>query len=266
MKRLYILAVAILVTLPVMSKKMKKAESAWFFLDPITENTISANDSIVINYSINKALLEKFNCSWTIEIENNSNRDIYIDLQKSFVITCGKTEPMYVPKSTSNTESNTSAYGINFGIVGFGEANTSASTTVVFAQRVIIIPSGTSKTLSYPVFYAPNTYELRNRQELITTLYNDKYKYHMAFFNESGDDLYKGNVIQYDKKNTVAQLGVMIRYSYHDDLSKMLTNKQMYYVRYLIGTRIGDDAPIVREFIPEVFDDYYNTNMFFFLH
>lgn len=266
MKRLYFLVVVILVALPVMSKKMKKAESAWFFIDPITESTISTNDSIVIDYSINKALLEEFNCSWTIEIVNNSNRDIYIDLQKSFVITCGQTEPMYVPKSISNTESNTSAYGVNLGIVGFGEANTSTSTTVVFTQRVIIIPSGTSKTLSYPVFYAPNVYELKNRKELITTLYNNKYKYHMAYFRESGDDLYKGNVIQYDKENTIAQLGVMIRYSFRDDLSELLTNKQMYYVRYLIGTRIGDDAPIVREFVPEVFDDYYNTSKFFFLH
>lgn len=73
-------------------------------------------------------------------IKNNSTRTQYLDLSNSFFIRGTKSEPYYIPSSTSKTQGKSSNVGIGLGAISVGGGKSQYQTTTIFSQKVLAVP------------------------------------------------------------------------------------------------------------------------------
>lgn len=88
----------------------------------------------------------------------------------SFITRNGKSEPLYIPSSTTTSSSKSGGVGVNLGAVAdvlgvggvvgtlangvnVGGGTTSGTSTVTYSQRIIAIPPKSTKQLDYMSFF-----------------------------------------------------------------------------------------------------------------
>lgn len=88
-----------------------------------------------------------------LDITNRSNKTIYVDLGDTYFVNGGESIRYYVPTShvNSSTSSTGGAVNIGFGVT-LGGGGTNSNTTMTYAERVIAIPPGVTKSFDQGAF------------------------------------------------------------------------------------------------------------------
>lgn len=251
MKRIFLLIFPLLLVCgnAEAAKKPQLARSLWFLLEKQDKLDKQPNDSVIVTYKVVHGhaypKLSGYD-SWPIPtivmtIKNNSERTIYVDLQKSFAVINQETYPLYVSSSEVQTSSNTSITGVNLGIVGVGSAGTTSNTKIVHAERFITVPGETKKSLDIPLSKWNTPLKLSEVPGEITFQAgessdpNDRNytppipKINQSFINN-------GQVLHYDDDENPLTLDMRLCFSFSEDMSASLVNRAVYYTKHVIGT------------------------------
>ena len=171
MKKFILLVLAIfLLAVPANAKKQKLARSVWFLFEKQDNLEKQPNDSVVVSYkAVMKSIYPddpkyvKFPQPIIVmTIQNKSERAIYVDLQQSFAVINEELYPLYIPTSEVQTTSNTSTVGVNLGLVGIGSAGTTSNAKIIHAERSVIVPGETKKSIEIPLIKWEKSFVLNN--------------------------------------------------------------------------------------------------------
>ncbi len=181
----------------------------------------------------------------SLSITNKTDQTIYVDLGNSMLVAQGRSVPLYVPQTT--TKSNTSVGGgsVNLGALtgssllgGFSVGGSNASSTVntVYSQRVIAIgPYGTVQTP--PVSAWGATTEERELvpgmawKEIVCRIGNNR---HLRLYMPK-KSFRCGQVINFNEENAPLNISAYVSYSYTEDCAQEKTLSIHYYLKNLIG-------------------------------
>jgi len=291
MKKVILFSLALcFLALPVNAKKPKLARSVWFLFEKVDNMEKQPNDSVVVSYKTvlgniwpNNPDEESF---WPqphiiMTIQNNTERVIYADLQQSFIVINGELYPLYIPTSEVKTQSSTSITGVNFGLVGVGSAGTTANTKIVHAERYVIIPGETKKSIDIPLTKWETSFVLNNKDGKIKlepaggngeTNPNSKY-YCAAYHKLIQYFVNVGDVKNYEYDDNPMTLDMRLCYSFNDNMTPNYTNRSVYYTAHIVGSdyrkggKFGNKIAIERatEFYPP-FNEYLTSPRKLYFH
>ena len=226
-KLLFILLPLSLICNSINAKKPKLARSVWFLLERQDEKQKQPNDSVVTIFKI----LDDRNDGnlhspyLLITIYNQSERTIYVDKQKSFIVLNSEMYSLYSPSTEISTQGSTSMGGVGLGIVGVGSASSDYHTTVKHEQRFLTIPSESKTTIETELF--SHTVKLNNHRGKISDEGNG---------NLSQDFVYIGDVLSYNDSDTPLDLDFRICYSFDEDAKTNFVNRSVYYTKTIVGS------------------------------
>ena len=202
------------------AKKPKLARSVWFLLERQDEKQKQPNDSVVTIFEIRSS---GYSHSLLITIHNQSERTIYVDKQKSFIVLNSEMYSLYSPSTEISTQGNTSMGGVDLGLVGVGSASSDYHTTVKHEQRFLTIPGESKKTIRFYLF--EKTLILNNNRGKII----DEWQL-------SQDFVYIGDVLSYNDSDTPLDLDFRICYSFDEDAKTNFVNRSVYYTKTIVGS------------------------------
>ncbi len=227
----------------------------------ISENSTLSTDDIVIEFRQDPYISGEGRLGYTynllnrfyIQIQNKTDRIIYVDLGSTFCIKKGGTSKVYYNNSqTTITKGESSGTGVSLGAiasavgiggtlrslangVSFGGANMTSSTTTYAKQRIISIPPhGTIPIEKYHVeFLGHNRIELISKGETL------------LFGYKSGElpNIKYGELYLYSELDSPFHTDYIITYSKDIDFSNTFVAKASIYMRELIGAK-----PYMRNF------------------
>lgn len=273
MKKVILFSLALcMLALPANAKKEKAAKVVVFVLEQQKELEKQPNEDINVRCAITHTPYMQFKGDWfpqphiMITVQNNSERDIYVDLQKSFLIPNDETFSMFTNTTNVSTQGSTSISGVNLGLVGVGSANTNVNTKVTQEQRFIVIPADSKKVIDMPMATKWGvSWKLNNNLgEIMVNVPRSDQNNGYAVINQNF--VHKSEVLTYNDSDNPFNLDVRINYSFNEDMSESLTHKLVYYTKYVLGTDVfyGDVDNQERKLIPTM-DTYTGlpNSMFF---
>ena len=177
-------------------------------------------------------------------VQNKSTRTVYVDLQKSFAVINDELYPLYIASSEVQTTSNTSMAGVNLGLIGFGSAGTTANTKITHAERFVIVPEETKKSIEIPLTKWGLSFNLNNvngRMEFSpagsNAITDPNHKFYMASNHKLVHHfINNGEVKSYDYGNNPITLDMRLCYSFHEDMTSDYTHRSIYFTKHIIGS------------------------------
>ena len=250
MKKFILLVLAIfLLAVPVNAKKPKLARSVWFLFEKQDNLDKQPNDSVVVSYKTeikglapNDPNRSAWNPQPTIimTIHNKSERIIYVDLQKSFAVINEELYPLYVHTSEVQTTSNTSMVGVNLGLVGIGSAGTTSNAKITHAERYIIVPGETKKSIEIPLTKWEKSFVLNNVDGIIElrpaeymAIKDPNIQWYIRLLQYF---INYGEVKNYDYDDNPLTLDMRVCYSFDDSMTPNYTNRSVYYAAHIVGS------------------------------
>ena len=281
MKKVILFSLALsLLALPLNAKKPQLAQLVWFLMERQSNLEKQPNDSITISYKITHGhrmpnRTEKSMEMWypqphlVITVLNNSERDIFIDLQKSFLVVNKELYPLFTNTTDVYTQGGTSITGVNLGLVGVGAASSDFNTKVTHEQRFLNVPAETKKSLDVPLLTKWNASWQLN--EANGTIYiHQGYDSRQSSWNYDPDFVVINNgfspikeVLNYEDPDNPLTLDIRICYSYNEDMNPAYTAKSVYWTTHIIGTGNGNgyadkQLDLARKLFPNL--DSYSSN------
>ena len=240
MKRVVLLFLPLLMLCGnVNAKKPRLAKSVWFIMELQADKEKQPNDSIVVGYR-----MKDQNISYMprpvieITIQNNSERTIYVDKQKSFIIPNQQMFPLYTNTTQISSQGSTTMGGVGLGVVGIGGASSSYNTTMKQEDRFLIIPGDTKTVLEFMMvkFWGEKPWVLNNDCGSIRTFSERTERNKESFFILiSQTFISKEEVQNYQGADTPLNLDFRICYSFNEDMSGSMINKTVFYTKTAIG-------------------------------
>ncbi len=191
-----------------------------------------------------------------LSITNKTDQTIYVDLGNSMLVAQGRSVPLYVPQTTTTSNTSVGGGSVNLGALtgssllgGFSVGGSNASSTVntVYSQRVIAIgPYGTVQTP--PVSAWGATTEERELvpgmvwKEIVSRIGNNR---HLRLYIPK-KSFRCGQVINFNEENAPLNISAYVSYSYTEDCAQEKTLSIHYYLKNLIG---GDFNANYKNFI-----------------
>lgn len=191
-----------------------------------------------------------------LSITNKTDQTIYVDLGNSMLVAQGRSVPLYVPQTTTTSNTSVGGGSVNLGALtgssllgGFSVGGSNASSTVntVYSQRVIAIgPYGTVQTP--PVSAWGTTTEERELvpgmvwKEIVSRIGNNR---HLRLYIPK-KSFRCGQVINFNEENAPLNISAYVSYSYTEDCAQEKTLSIHYYLKNLIG---GDFNANYKNFI-----------------
>lgn len=281
MKKLLLLVLAaFLLALPTNAKKPQPAQLVWFLMERQPNLEKQPNDSIVITYKITHGhrmpnRKEKGMEMWypqphmVITVLNNSEREIFVDLQKSFIVANQELYPLFTNTTDVSTQGGTSITGVNLGLVGVGSASSDFNTKVTHEQRFINVPAETKKSLDIPLLTKWNaSWQLNEANGKIfihqgTDLRQSSWNYDPDYVIIENNFSPMNEVLNYEDSDNPLTLDMRICYSFNEDINPSFIAKSVYWTTHVIGTGNGNgfvdkQLDLARKNFPNV--DSYSGN------
>lgn len=169
-----------------------------------------------------------------INVQNKTNKTIYIDLGNTFLTRSGVAQAYYTPSSTITSNSSTVGGSVNLGSVAgavgigsalgtlagginVGGANNTTISKVEYAQRVLAIPPMSSKPLDIKMLFddSPNGYKY--------VIMKDKSTKRFRGYTVTGliEGLKVGDIIHWTPNNTMMSWGLYLSYSFDENCSQL---------------------------------------------
>lgn len=207
--------------------------------------------------------------AFEVTLTNKSGKTIFIDLGNSFFIVYGKSRAYYHPESTSVTSGSSGGAGVNLGSianavgiggtlgtlaggVNVGGGTSSASTKVIYSQRVISIPPHSSYSMT-PRKLLVNEDNLLSRE---TTWLLQDYVFHKNndFMTSNGwkgkkdyrwsDNFTKGTIVELPVPKDELPFSVFITYSANENLQGTANINAGFYVSKVYSLYDKDDIDL----------------------
>lgn len=249
----------------------KPARAVWFLMEQQENKKKHPNDSVIVKYRLaNEQIYDGMGYVFylphvIITIQNNTERTIYVDLQKSCIIACGEIYPLFTNITNVSTQSNTSMAGANLGLIGVGSASTNVNTTVKQEQRIIIVPSDSRKELNYPFIKKWGTsWKLNDGYGeiyIMTNTTNGTPLIRQNFVSE-------GQLLTYSNSDTPFNLDFRVSYSFSEDLKDASVDREAYFTTNVIGSgykgkfwkdeNLDKDYQKAKEIFPQL-DEFINN-------
>ena len=188
-------------------------------------------------------------CGMLFQVQNKTNKPIYIDLGNSFYISLGQSTCYYVPSSTTNSSSSRGGAGVNLGSVagalgvggvvgqlaggvnvGGGKSSGASSTT--YAQRVISIPPMATYNLEPVKCFSIGSKIAKGLS------YNGIPEMNVSKESAVGS-LKAGMHYVYTEENSPIELSNIITYSFSEDCSNAKMLPMHLYLKDVIGVQTG---------------------------
>ena len=288
MKKLLLFTlVAFLLAVPANAKKPQLARSVWFLFEKVDNMEKQPNDSVVVSYKTktgknmpnNSQLVSDPKPIVIMTVQNKTERAVYVDLQQSFIIINGELYPLYIPISEVQTTSNTSITGVNFGLVGLGSASTTSNATITHAERYIIIPGETKKTMEIPLSKWEASFHLNNVDAWFQFKSgNGVTDINRSDYVSSNHELFQyfinyGEVRNYDYDDNPLTLDMRICYSFNDSMTPNFTSRSVFYTSHIVGSDylkgFNVDDNLAKERALKIYpplNDYLNSSNSFYFH
>ena len=209
-------------------------------------------------------------CSIVITIKNKSNVTIYLDLGNTFFLRNNVSTPYYVPSATNTTTGTTSGVGVNMGVVagvlGIGGAlgtlangvnvggSSSNSTGITtYSQRIIPVPPHSEKPLDLQLLFPQNMSKVYGPAFLHV-------KYHCLFCEfDKNEKLKVGEEREYNEYNSPICWGLMVTYSFDENITTPHHLAATYYTSKMIGCTRSLmntlEGAIAKDQLPESYRD-----------
>lgn len=284
MKKLLLLVFAtMLLAVPTNAKKPQLARSVWFLFEKQENMEKQPNDSVTVSYKIVSESIYRNDKKYpdfypqpkiVITIRNKTERPVYVDLQKSFIVINEELYPLYLPTSDVQTQSNTSMVGVNLGLVGIGSAGTTSTAKITHAERFVQIPGETKKSIDVRLTKWEKSFTLNNvdgRFEYKPAGWNGEKNPNAISYSFECHDLIQyfvnaGEAKTYEFDDNPLTLDMRICYSFNDNMTPNFVNRSVYYTKYAVGTERSKggllDVPHERESAIKtcpVVNDYLNS-------
>lgn len=223
------------------AKQPKLAESVWFLMERQTNMDKQPYDSVIVSYQITNGTLNNYNMPRpiiTITIRNKSERTLYVDKQKSFIIPNEELLPLFTNSTKVSTQGSTTMGGVNLGVIGVGGASSDFNSTIVQEQRFLTIPAESKIVLEYVVVkYWGSPWKLNNNAGRIRTFSDPTEKaYDRYFIILDQNFINKDEVLSYNDEETPLNLDFRICYSFSEDMKPSFINRAVYYTKHAIGS------------------------------
>ena len=244
MKKFILLVLAIfLLAVPANAKKQKLAQNVFFLMERQANKEKQPNDSISINYKINYTNLNgqsddvRFQPHLVITVNNKTERTIFIDLQKSFLVVNGESYPMFTNTTSVSTQGSTSLTGVNLGLVGVGAADSEFNTKMTHEQRIISVPEESKKAVDLPLVTKWGvSWKLNNVNGSLAIFPKGTNCNHWDYFIIDQDFINKGQVLNYEADDSPLTIDVRMCYSFTEDLATTFVNKSQFSAIHIVGS------------------------------
>lgn len=188
----------------------------------------------------------------TFILKNNSDKPLYIDLAKTFLVRDTEAISYYKASSTTTGTGESSGTSVNLGAIAgvagvggvlgtlagginVGGGSSSSTSTTVYQERILIIPPYSQKAL-------PSYWILPMNSQIYPEL---KYKSNpnmnwtaMLAIRHKFDNLKEGQSQCFDYNNSIMRLSFMVTYSSDEYFTDSYMNTVRYYLREAIGVPI----------------------------
>ena len=231
------------------------------------EGSIMETPELKMDFSIKnidyngKTGVTTYGSTLVVSLFNKTDKTIYIDLAKSFLIN-GDAYPYYIPTATTTGQGRTTGGNVNLGAVAdamgisgsagklasginVGGSNTTITNTTVFSQRVVSIPPSASISLEPQYIYEFLRHETFSKVDI--KILSNLVKCQATFLaqhevlNDKGNyytirtpKMKIGEVLNLPKPNTES-MSVFITYSFEEDVMNTNTLKSGFYLSQLVG-------------------------------
>ena len=234
----------------------KKASAIWYFLAPSSEYNVE-DDNIAISYEIyTHSICEEYslgpNPFMRVTYTNKTDIPIYIDLASSFILINDNSYPMYVPTATSTTVGRSVGVGVNVGAVAgalgvsgiagdvlngvnVGGDKYSQVTSIVYAQRILIIPPKSSSILEDIQMFKPGTEKALPGKIYFREMGHGKYK-RLWCLSYKFSDLNSGDLRSFSEETSPFTIGAYSTYSFDQNFDESKGMKAVYYVSKIVGS------------------------------
>ena len=265
--------------------KAKKASAVWYIMAPSSQFEIEDNNlSIeydIYTHSANESYGLGPNPYMRITFTNKSDNVIYVDLASSFLLRNDNATALYVPSATSVTTGQSIGVGVNAGAVagalgvgGFvgdvlngvnvGGNRSSQTTSIVYAQRITVIPPHSSYILEDVQILSPGAEKAIPGRFYFKEVGMGKQK-RLWCLSYKYEDLQSGDLLNFTEETSPFTIGAYITYSFSEDFNETKGMKSNFYVAKIIGSSVST-FPLTanKEFniVDKVFPEWRETTYY----
>ena len=248
MKKVILFSFALLcmLVMPVNAKKPKLSYKQWFLMERQENKEKQPNDSISLSYRIThtnrypeRPQSEMFNPQiyFIITVRNNTERPVYVDLQKSFLVVNGETLPLFTNSVNVTTQGSTSITGVNLGLVGVGSANTEINSKQTYEQRIINVQGESKKSIEIPLV---TKWGVPWRLENVNGEIAVKKRSDGDLVGLYHDFIHMDEVLNYDASNTPLTFDIRMCYSFDEDMTNTFVGKSEIVTTHIVGVSFNN--------------------------
>ena len=241
----------------------------------------SARDEKFVPYSeVEYFSVMAFSPYFVTELENHTDKTLYVDLGNSFVMRNQESSPYYVPSVTSSMSSSTGGGSVNLGAVtgamgiggavgtlasgvNVGGSSTSGEVTTTYAQRVIAIPPMSVYRLS-PVLLAAKGQRMSDYVvcDKLSGFSGDCVDLFVSKSLPGIPELKIGDNLFFDEDDEVFNFSTFFTYSFSESMTESQKIKTDYYLKEILGVGRYNKAFYFDFYITNVNDSWHSMLVF----
>lgn len=241
----------------------------------------SARDEKFVPYSeVEYFSVMAFSPYFVTELENHTDKTLYVDLGNSFVMRNQESSPYYVPSVTSSMSSSTGGGSVNLGAVtgamgiggavgtlasgvNVGGSSTSGEVTTTYAQRVIAIPPMSVYRLS-PVLLAAKGQRMSDYVvcDKLSGFSGDCVDLFVSKSLPGIPELKIGDNLFFDEDDEVFNFSTFFTYSFSESMTESQKIKTDYYLKEILGVGRYKKAFYIDFYITNVNDSWHSMLVF----
>ena len=241
----------------------------------------SARDEKFVPYSeVEYFSVLAFSPYFVTELENHTDKTLYVDLGNSFVMRNQESSPYYVPSVTSSMSSSTGGGSVNLGAVtgamgiggavgtlasgvNVGGSSTSGEVTTTYAQRVVAIPPMSVYRLS-PVLLAAKGQRMSDYVvcDKLSGFSGDCVDLFVSKSLPGIPELKIGDNLFFDEDDEVFNLSTFFTYSFSESMTESQKIKTDYYLKEILGVGRYKKAFYFDFYITNVNDSWHSMLVF----
>ena len=130
--------------------------------------------------------------------------------------------------------------GVNLGLVGIGSAGTTSNAKITHAERYIIVPSETKKSIEIPLTKWEKSFVLNNVDGIIElrpaeymAIKDPNIQWYIRLLQYF---INYGEVKNYDYDDNPLTFDMRVCYSFDDSMTPYYTNRSVYYAAHIVGS------------------------------
>jgi hypothetical protein len=238
---------------PIGKTKGKEANFAYIQFHPTSKSVFADNNLVCdVTMEMPRDIDGYFVYSASLQLQNTSDRTIYVDLGNTFFIRSSESSPYYIPSATSTTTGTSGGVGFNLGAaasalgvggaagtlasgMSVGGGSSKSSSTVTYSQRIIAIPPRSRAKLE-PMALFPCSDQSTYGGRIITFRF-DKHSYRAILALGKGNNVKDGNMMTFNENNSQITWGSFITYSFDENATTAKHLNFSFYGDRYIGLR-----------------------------